>query len=52
MVDEGSGYEDSNFYHTKSGIVEPACAWFEKWWQVNNPLKMVQQGNARENKTL
>ena len=43
MVDERIGYKVSNFYDTKSGMVEPPCALFEKWQQVDIAVTVVKQ---------
>ena len=36
MVDEGMRYNISNVYDTKSSMVEPTCAQFEKWRQLTS----------------
>ena len=33
-------------------MMDTTCAQFEKWRQVNEPVKMVQQDNAGKNKKL
>ena len=40
----------SQICDARNGIVEPTYAQFKKWSNVSIPVKVVQQGNARENK--
>ena len=47
MVDERTGCNVSNFHDTKSGSMKPTCAQFDKWKQVNKPVKVIQD-NAGE----
>ena len=48
-VDERTQLKFSDFYNTKSGIVEPTLEKFNKWEQAGKPVKNVRLDNAGEN---
>ena len=52
MVNKWTDYNVSNFFDTKSCMLEPILAQFENLRQANKPVKMVGQGDARENKKI
>lgn len=49
VVDERTKFKTSAFYDTKSGMIEPTCAQFEKNRYEGKPVKFVRCDNAGEN---
>jgi hypothetical protein len=52
IVDERSQLKFSDFYESKSGMVEPTCQQFQKWKDKGKAVKFVRLDNAGENKAL
>jgi hypothetical protein len=52
MVDERLPLKFSEFFQTKSGMIEPTCQQLFKWQQAGLPVKYVRLDNAGENKAL
>jgi hypothetical protein len=52
MVDEHTELKISDFFDTKSGMVEPTCAKLYKWNQNGIKVKKIRLDNAGENKLL
>ena len=49
MVDEKTQLKFSNFFETKSGMVEPTCEQFSKWIKDGFPLRYVRLDDGGEN---
>ena len=52
MVDERTGMKFSDFYASKTAMVEPTCEQWHKWKTVGLAVKYCRLNNARENKLL
>lgn len=52
MVDECTQMKITDFFPSKSGMVEPTCAKLNKWKQAGMPVKYIRMDNAGENKKL
>ena len=52
IVDTFTGLEWSHLYATKNGIIELTCELFQKWKDMNIPVKIFRRENAYENKKL
>jgi hypothetical protein len=52
MVDERTQLKFSDFFKTKSGMVEPTCEQFQKWKQNDKAVTHLGMDNASENKSL
>jgi hypothetical protein len=52
MVDEKTQLKFSDFYESKSGMVEPTCEQFQRWKDKGKPVKFVRLDNAGENTKL
>jgi hypothetical protein len=52
LVDEATQLKFSDFYDTKSGMVEPTCEKLHKWREAGKPVKYLRLDNAGENKKL
>ena len=52
MVDERTGMKFSDFYASKTAIVEPTCEQWHKWKTVGLAVKYCRLDNAGENKLL
>jgi hypothetical protein len=51
MVDERTGMKFSDFFETKSGMIEPTCAPWNRWKDAGLAVKYVRLDNAGEKKT-
>jgi hypothetical protein len=52
MVDERTGMKFLDFFETKSGMIEPTCAQWNRWKDAGLAVKYVRLDNAGENKKL
>ena len=52
VVDQYTGYKESEFYHTNSEFVEPTCKKFSKWKNNEKLVMYIRHGNSLENKVL
>jgi hypothetical protein len=52
MVDEYTQLKVSDFFETKSGMVEPTCEQLYKWKESGKAVKFIRCDNAGENKLL
>lgn len=52
MVDEYSGCTFADFYETKSGMIEPTCAQFQRWEQAGKCVAKLRMDNGGENTKL
>ena len=52
MVDERTQLKFSDFYTTKSGMVEPTCEKLHRWKEAGMAVKYIRLDDAGENKSL
>ena len=52
VVDQYTGYKESELYGTKSDFVEPTCKKFSKWNNSGKQVTYIRYDNAPENKVL
>jgi hypothetical protein len=52
MVDECTQLKFSDFFSSKSAMVEPTCVKLDKWRQAGLPVSFIRLDNAGENKKL
>ena len=52
IVDECTGLNFSNFYQTKTGMVEPTCVKLQNFKNKNKAVKFIRCDNSGENKNL
>ena len=47
-----TGLKLNNFYAIKNGTIKQTCELFQKWKDMNIPMKIYRSENAGENKKL
>ena len=50
IVDTFTGFRWSHFYETNNGMIKPACKLFQKWKDMNIPVKIFKSDNAGKKK--
>jgi hypothetical protein len=52
MVDERTQLKFSDFFDTKSGMIEPTCEQLHRWKTSGHGVKSIRMDNAKENLSL
>ena len=52
VMDQDTGYKESQFHCINSDFVEPTCKRFSKWKNNGKPVTYIKHNNASENEVL
>ena len=52
IVDTFTGFRWSHFYETNNGMIKQTCKLFQKWKDMNIPVKIFKSDNAGKKNKL